>query len=94
MKKKRFYVIQLPWEPNGEKLFFLAENDTQAEEMLLKMLNRYEDVCKHEDFKNGKCVECELECDHQEIEENHCLDCGEYVEPFDPRCEPEYMEDR
>lgn len=57
-------------------------------------LQEIQDHCEHKEFEDGYCKECRWKCDHDDIEENHCLFCGEFVEPYDFRMEPEYREDR
>ena len=82
--KKIEFVLQLPWKIEGDRFYFFAEDESQAEEIVLKMLCRLQDICEHAQFKCGKCTDCDFECEHQEIEDRNCLDCGEFIEPFGP----------
>lgn len=94
MKKKIEYVLQLPWKIEGDRFYFHAEDDRDAAEAVQEMLHCVQDICEHATFRNGDCTDCGWECDHDDIEENHCLLCGIFVEPGDPRGEPEWAEER
>lgn len=82
MKKKIEYVLQLPYKIDGDRYYFHATDDLEAEAIVLKMLNRLQDVCEHKDFEWGVCTNCNWKCEHDEVEDAHCLDCGEFVNPM------------
>ena len=73
-KVKKEYIVKI----NGEKLFFLADDIDQAREMVEKGLNLYRDVCEHETYEGGQCIECGLECEHEDTQmraNKSCLYC-------------------
>lgn len=86
MKNKIEYVLQLPWKIDGDKFYFFAEDDLDAAEILQEWLQPAQDVCEHKNFKNGKCTECQWECDHDDREDHCCLFCGSIIIPdYDDR---------
>lgn len=94
MKKRIEYVLQLPWKIEGDRFYFHAEDDLDAAEIVQEMLHCVKDICEHKNFNGGICTECGLECEHDDVEENHCVLCQAFIEPGDPREEPEYLEER
>lgn len=79
----------------GQEFSFFAKTSAEADEMCKKHIAEHiAPYCEHPEFKQGICVDCDYECEHYQIEENTCLDCGEWIEPDDPRSEPEYWEER
>ena len=81
MKERKTYVLQLPYEIDGDRFYFSADDDTQAEEYITKFLKPLQEVCEHAMFKNGKCTDCDLPCEHDELDNWICIDCGANVAP-------------
>lgn len=86
MKNRIEYVLQLPWKIEGDQFCFSAEDDLQAAEIIQEWISRVQDICEHENFRNGVCENCKWECDHVDIEDHGCLSCGKTVIPdYDDR---------